>query len=62
METAEESTDPTMDWVSYKDSFNPANLHCRDVITVGLEDVGWSSRVRSERGIRASREGLLWRM
>lgn len=31
--TAEEGADPTMDWASYKDLFNPASLHRRDVIT-----------------------------
>ena len=31
--TAEEVVVPTTDWVSYKDSFNPANLHWRGVVS-----------------------------
>lgn len=31
--TMEDGADPTMDWASYKDSFNPSSLHRRDVVT-----------------------------
>jgi amino acid adenylation domain-containing protein len=31
--TNEAGADPTMDWASYKDSFNPSSLHRRDVVT-----------------------------
>ena len=36
--TAEEGADPTMDWASYKDSFNPTELHRRDVVSEWVKE------------------------
>ena len=57
-QTTAEEANPATDWVSFRLVQFVEPPSSRRVHQCVLEDVGRSSRVRIERGIRASREGL----